>query len=90
MLQVGIWRGIQVPQESISKPSGWLPWGQWQEKSDVAGERLHPQETENESATPFAVPPRGGPQSKGEDRPLDDPTPFLFFRASLAFLALQH
>lgn len=40
-LQVGVWRGIQVPQEGISKPSG-CPWGQWQEKGDIAGERLHP------------------------------------------------
>lgn len=52
----------------------------------LLGRDCTPQETENELATPFAVPS----SPKVKTGPLMILTPCFFFRASLAFLALQH
>lgn len=64
VVQVGVSRSIQGPCFTFGALRGSLLgfsvigylWGQWQEKGNIAGDRLHPQEAKDELATPSAVP----------------------------------
>lgn len=87
MVQVGVSRSIQGPWFTFGALRGSLLglsvigylWGQWQEKGNIAGDRLHPQEAKDELATPSAVPS----SPKVKTGPLQILHPFSFQGQSL-------